>query len=261
VSEILPFLDDASNWYVRRSRRRFWKSGDDSDKQMAYKTLHYVLVQFAITVAPFTPFLAEELFEKLTGGEIAESVHLLDWPDIGHINELALERMAFTRKAINEGLSQRAAARLKIRQPLAEVTITGAPTSFRGAEVEYQSIILEELNVKVLTLAGEPQADFALALDTDLTPELRQEGLMREIVRHIQSARKQAGLQVDDRIALSLVTDDAELLSAVTNFKSKIAEETLASGFTVDETSAEEGDFSISLAVEGKPLQITLAKA
>src|SRR5258706_4938206 len=87
LKPILPFIDDASNWYVRRSRKRFWKSGDDADKQAAYRTLHYVLVQLSLVMAPFTPFLAEELYQKLTGGE---SVHLLDWPDGGHINELLL---------------------------------------------------------------------------------------------------------------------------------------------------------------------------
>ena len=115
VKPILPFLDDASNWYVRRSRRRFWKSGDDADKNDAYRTLHYVLVQLSLVMAPFTPFLAEELYKKLTG---RESVHLEDWPVTGHINELALERMTFIREVINEGLSQRAAAGIKVRQPL-----------------------------------------------------------------------------------------------------------------------------------------------
>jgi len=82
MKPILPFIEDASNWYVRRSRRRFWKSGDDTDKNNAYTTLHYVLTQLAITLAPFTPFLSEELYQKLTGGE---SVHLLDWPVAGKV--------------------------------------------------------------------------------------------------------------------------------------------------------------------------------
>jgi isoleucyl-tRNA synthetase len=77
MKPILPFIEDASNWYVRRSRRRFWKAGDDDDKNNAYCTLHYVLVHLSMVLAPFTPFLAEELYQKLTGGE---SVHLLDWP-------------------------------------------------------------------------------------------------------------------------------------------------------------------------------------
>ena len=77
LSEVIPFIDDASNWYVRRSRRRFWKSEDDADKEQAYQTLHYVLARLSMVMAPFTPFLAEELYQKLTGGE---SVHLLDWP-------------------------------------------------------------------------------------------------------------------------------------------------------------------------------------
>src|SRR5690606_31597714 len=102
VRPILPFIDDASNWYVRRSRRRFWKSGDDADKDSAYKTLHYVLVQLSKVLAPFTPFLADELYQKLTGGE---SVHLLDWPKPGRIDDATLGRMQVIRHLINKGLS------------------------------------------------------------------------------------------------------------------------------------------------------------
>jgi len=117
---ILPFLEDASNWYVRRSRRRFWKSDSDTDKQAAYRTLHYILVQLAHVMAPFTPFLAEELYQKLTGGE---SVHLRDWPMVGHINELILQEMADIRLGIEQGLSKRAAAKIKVRQPLQEARV------------------------------------------------------------------------------------------------------------------------------------------
>ncbi len=85
---ILPFVDDASNWYIRRSRKRFWKSEDDGDKNNAYKTLHYVMVQLSHIIAPFAPFLADELHELLTGGN---SVHLNDWPESGHVNDLLIE--------------------------------------------------------------------------------------------------------------------------------------------------------------------------
>ena len=101
LSPILPFLDDASNWYVRRSRRRFWKSEDDGDKNDAYRTLHYVLVRLSYILAPFTPFLAEELYHNLTGDD--ESIHLKDWLAAGVVNEQALVDMARTRKLINNG--------------------------------------------------------------------------------------------------------------------------------------------------------------
>jgi len=259
MSEILPFLDDASNWYVRRSRRRFWKSGDDADKQNAYRTLHYILVQFAMTVAPFTPFLAEELFLKLTGGELGESVHLLDWPETGHVNELALEKMAFARRVINEGLSQRAAAKIKARQPLASVSFSGAPQAFKDVEAEYEQIIAEELNVKKVSYDLGEHDQFKVALDLKLTPELKREGQMREVIRFVQTARKAAGLNVDDRIVLSLQTEDKQLQQAIDEHKATIAGETLAASLQADKALRE--GFSQQVTVEGAPLSISLQKS
>jgi len=242
MKPILPFIEDASNWYVRRSRRRFWKSGDDTDKNNAYRTLHYVLVQLAQIMAPFTPFLAEELYQKLTGGE---SVHLLDWPKTGHINELVVQDMETVRDYVNAGLSLRAKERLKVRQPLASVTVPAL-----GQFVSFEDILTEELNVKQVKEGGE------LALDLEVTPELKREGLMREVVRHVQNARKQAGLNVDDRIELSLVADGAELKKAIVEYKDVIASETLAESMTEAEY-----EYSVDLKVEGMSLNVSLQKA
>ena len=109
---ILPFLDDASNWYVRRSRRRFWKSEDDGDKNDAYRTLHYVLVRLSYMLAPFTPFLAEELYHNLTGDN--ESIHLKDWLPAGEIDNSMLRDMNALRTAVNDGLSKRASSAIGI---------------------------------------------------------------------------------------------------------------------------------------------------
>ncbi len=251
MKPILPFIDDASNWYVRRSRRRFWKSEDDSDKQAAYRTLHYVLVQLAHVMAPFTPFLAEELYQKLTGGE---SVHLRDWPTVGHINELVVDRMAFAREVINEGLSQRAANGLKIRQPLQSVAVKELEDRLGEDASELTTIILEELNVKELVSAtGESR----VALDTQLTPALKREGMMREVVRNIQNARKQAGLNVDDRIDLSLSTTDEELRQAIHEHQETIKSETLATSLVFDQTLG----YDTSCAVDKAPLTVSLQKA
>lgn len=243
MKPILPFIEDASNWYVRRSRRRFWKSGDSADKDAAYMTLHYVLVSLATVLAPFTPFLAEELYQKLTGGE---SVHLLDWPVVGHINELVLSEMSAVREYVNTGLSLRAQNRLKVRQPLASVTLPSL-----GTFVNFEDILQDELNVKAVKL-GE-----AFALDIELTPELLREGLMREMVRHVQNARKQAGLNVDDRIALELQTADSELLEAITEHSTLIADEVLAS--SVSQIAGEL--YTSTVKVDGKELTIKLKKA
>ncbi len=249
---ILPFIEDASNWYVRRSRRRFWKSGDDQDKQHAYRTLHYVLVQLAHVMAPFTPFLAEELYIKLTGGE---SVHLRDWPKVGHVNELALDRMSYVREVITEGLAQRAAAGVKVRQPLGRVSVNGAPDFVEEMEEEYTEILKEELNVKTVAYSSRESAE-RVVLDTKLTPQLKREGMMREVVRNVQSARKQAGLQIDDRIRLSLSTSDEELRKAVEEHKDAIATETLAKELVFDQTF----EHDTSCAVGTAPLTVSLEK-
>jgi isoleucyl-tRNA synthetase len=243
MNPILPFLDDASNWYVRRSRRRFWKSEDDGDKSDAYRTLHYVLVRLSYVLAPFTPFLAEELYHNLTGDE--ESIHLKDWMVAGPVNEPVMNDMETVRDFVNQGLSLRAKAGLKVRQPLASVSV---PT--KGEAIDFEPILLDELNVKLVK-----QGD-VIAIDEALTPELKREGLMREVIRHVQSARKTAGLNVDDRIVLSLSSTDTVLIEAVNEHESTIMAETLAQTMV-------EGDLSNQLAVtvEGSELVISLEKA
>lgn len=251
IKPILPFIDDASNWYVRRSRRRFWKSEDDGDKQAAYRTLHYVLVQLAHVLAPFTPFLAEELYQKLTGGE---SVHLRDWPKAGHVNELIVDRMAFVREVINEGLSQRAANSLKVRQPLQAVAVADLAERLGEDSTELVPIILEELNVKELVGANKGSR---VSIDTKVTPALKREGMMREVVRNVQNARKQAGLNVDDRIELSLSTTDEELHKAIKEHETTIMAETLAKSLVFDLTLA----YETACSVDDAPLTVSLQKA
>lgn len=250
LSPVLPFLDDASNWYVRRSRRRFWKSEDDGDKQMAYKTLHYVLVRLAYVLAPFTPFLAEELYHNLTGDK--ESIHLKDWLPAGRINELSLKAMGRTRYFINEGLSLRAEAGIKVRQPLKRATYYGEDL---GADLE--EIMKDELNVKqvVRTLDhGE-----VVTVDTHLTPELKAEGLMRETIRLVQNARKKAGLQIDDRIALQLHSESGELSKALEIHREAIGAETLAISLHIAKTPSYSHQEVVT--VEGVELQVSLQKA
>lgn len=243
MSEFLPFIEDASNWYVRRSRRRFWKSEDDSDKNQAYRTLHYVLMKLSMIMAPFTPFLSEELYQKLGGGN--ESVHLLDWPTDYSVDEKVLAEMSTVRDYVNQALSLRAKERVKIRQPLASVTVPSL-----GEAVNFEDILTEELNVKKVVQGDE------LVLDFDITPELKREGLMREVIRHIQAARKNAGLNVDDRIVLSLSTESDELRQAIDEHADTIAEETLAR-----ELKDVEAGFEATVKIEDAELNIRLKKA
>ena len=265
LSPILPFLDDASNWYVRRSRRRFWKSEDDGDKNDAYRTLHYVLVRLSYILAPFTPFLAEELYRNLTGDD--ESIHLKDWLTAGAVNDQVLADMSRTRELINNGLSLRMKqdehqVSIKVRQPLQCAAYAGV----KLAEY-YEQIMAEELNVKEIRWIeslDEHLADYDVTegvikpegwveISKHLTPELKREGLMREVIRHVQSARKKAGLQVDDRIMLQLTTDDEQLHQAINEHAELIAAETLA-------TFGQGDAYSTTVAIEGAELQITLQR-
>ena len=257
---ILPFLDDASNWYVRRSRRRFWKYEDDGDKNDAYRTLHYVLVRLSYMLAPFTPFLAEELYHNLTGDN--ESIHLKDWLPAGEIDNSMLRDMNALRAAVNDGLSKRASEGIKVRQPLASVKLINTISQDTPAEVAQFLIDIakDELNVKSVEIVTDSESEPAqpsVVYDLTITPELKREGLMREIVRHVQSARKQAGLQIDDRIVLSISSDDSEISQAIDAFADVIKAETLA----VELNSAADESEKYDAKIEGKLVEISLKKA
>ena len=250
LSSVLEFIDDMSNWFVRRSRRRFWKSEDDQDKLEAYSTLYYVLIYFAKILAPFTPFLAEELYQKMTGAgvvnsEIPESVHLLDWPEAGVINEAVLTQMAKTREIITAGLAERmkkteSEAQIKVRQPLTKLVYAG-----EKLDDFYEQIIMEEVNMKSVE-HGE-----ALALDKTLTPELLEEGKIRELIRFVQAARKKAGLNVDDRIKLMVSMEVPE------TYREMLMNEVLA------EELVQEGNFGYDeiVKVHGEAVTISLEKS
>ena len=249
LSSVLEFIDDMSNWFVRRSRRRFWKSEDDQDKLEAYSTLYYVLIYLAKILAPFTPFLAEELYQKMTGAgtvnsQIPESVHLLDWPEAGEINEAVLAQMAKTREVITAGLAERmkkteTEAQIKVRQPLAKLVYAG-----EKLDDFYEQIIMEEVNVKAVE-HGE-----ALVLDKTLTPELLEEGKIRELIRFVQAARKKAGLNVDDRIKLMVSVEIPEA------YREMLMNEVLA------EELVKEGNFAYDeiVKVQGENIAISLEK-
>lgn len=267
LSAVIPFIDDASNWYVRRSRRRFWKSEDDADKAQAYQTLHYVLVRLSLVLAPFTPFLAEELYQHLTGGE---SVHLLDWPTDNPVDERVLADMRRTRELIAGGLALRMErtddyGQIKIRQPLSYASYTGERLGSY-----YEKIMQEELNVKrvswvedlakyqVSGVVNEAETEAWLELDKHLTPELETEGLSREVIRVVQKARKDAGLSVDDRILLTLSTDDTKLNSAIDTWSDSIMAETLTTASLAEDQPAE---YTTTVKVAGSALKLELAKA
>ena len=251
LKPILPFLDDASNWYVRRSRRRFWKSEDDTDKADAYKTLHYVLTRLSYLLAPFTPFMADELHNKLVGGE---SVHLQDWLPAGSVDSQVLADMSRARQVIEQGLAARmqksdSEEQVKVRQPLATLVYGGPKLN-----AFYEAMIADEVNVKEVKNESQVKESEVL-LDKSITPELKREGMMREVVRVVQSARKQAGLQVDDHISLVLKTDDTMLSQAIDDFKTTIFKETLT-----DKDAIVKDMFTTTSTIDGAEIAIALAK-
>jgi len=212
-----PFVDDLSNWYIRRSRKRFWKSEDDLDKNSAYSTLYTALIQVAKIVAPFVPFISEEIFKNLSG---KESVHLEEYPiaDNELIDIHLMEQMTLARRIIEEGLSGRAEAGIKVRQPLRSLTYSG------DLPKELEEIIADEVNIKEIKKKASGPVD----IDTEITQELKLEGNAREIIRNIQSLRKETGFNIEDRIIVYYQTDSTALMETFAQFGNIIASEVLA---------------------------------
>ncbi|HEX8122287.1 MAG TPA: class I tRNA ligase family protein, partial [Solirubrobacteraceae bacterium] len=322
---IAAFVDDLSNWYVRRSRRRFW-DGDPA----AFATLRECLVTVAKLLAPFTPFVTDEIYDNLDGS--LPSVHLEDFPEPGPRDEGLEVAMAIARETVRLGLSARSSAKVKVRQPLHEAVVVAAGRE-RAAIEQLADVVREELNVKELRFVDradelgsyeirpnyrtlgprfgkqmpaaadavaaldpgvvaealregrtvgvmvggdehplgpddlqlrleplegyqlEREGSHAVALELALDDDLRREGLAREVVHAVQNARKAAGLEVEDRIALTL-GGDADLLDAARAFESYVTGETLATALSYEANGAGE-----TAVIEGRELTIALARA
>ncbi len=308
VPPLLSFIDYLTNWYIRRSRRRFWKSANDDDKRQAYSTLYHVLVDFSKLAAPFIPFLTEEIYGRLRlGHELVgcDSVHLDVYPEPRELSEeeKALEyAMDLTRDVVNLGRELREKVKVKTRQPLSRLFVGTAHPDDAEKLAPLFPIVQEEINVKavefhpfsemahwnvkpnfkllgkelgprmkefqaatqslgdeqvfsileggtvdileaprgmeafLIDLApsesfGHPchaSGSIVVALDTDLSDELRDEGLSRELINRVQKLRKDSGLDVEDRIHLSVEAPD-EMGSAFSRFQKLIESETLSS--------------------------------
>ena len=335
---IATFVDDLSNWYVRRSRRRFWRSGDEgeADTIAAYLTLHHALVTVSQLLAPFTPFIADEIYGNLDGAE--PSVHLCDFPapDESLVDRELEFDMAVARRTVELGRAARSQAKVKVRQPLREAVVVADPRE-RAAIERLEDQVLDELNVKAVSYVEEAeelasyevkpnfrelgprfgshmpeaaqaieqldanataaaldqgeavtiqvdgqeerlgaddlslvmlpregyqlerQANYAVALQLDLDDELRREGAAREVVHAIQNARKGAGLQVEDRIDLTLSGDDA-LIDAVRQHADYVAGETLAANLTFDGAGAG-ATHTETAHIDGSELGIALRRS
>lgn len=199
---IKDFVNDFSTWYIRRSRDRF-KSDDIEDKNNALATTHYVIRELAKYMAPFTPFYADDLYQKI-GGE-KESVHLEDWnTEHKTWDTQILSDMEVVRDVVTKGLEARQKAGIKVRQPLGTLSIKS-----EKLKEEYFEILKDELNIKEIVLDTNTQSlESDVILDTEITTELKMEGDFRELVRGIQDLRKTSGLTPNDRINLSINTNE-----------------------------------------------------
>jgi isoleucyl-tRNA synthetase len=322
---IAAFVDELSNWYVRRSRPRFWEG-----EAAALATLRTCLVGVAQLLAPFCPFVADEIYDNLDGAE--PSVHLTDFPEPAERDRPLEFAMGVVRETVRLGLAARGQAKLGVRQPLRAAVVVAAGEE-RAAIERLEAVVLGELNVKALRYVSqadelgsyevkpnyralgprfgrqmpqvaaavaaldpghvadalradrrvginveghdhelgaddlllamrplegyqlEREGSHAVALELELDPELVREGLAREVVHAVQAARKAAGLQVEDRIELTL-SGDPELLEAAREHERYLAGETLAVAVGFDGASAAE-----AVTVKGRPLSIAVQRA
>lgn len=257
TQKIEMFIDHLSNWYIRRSRKRFWKSEDDTDKNSAYQTLYDVLITLAKLMAPFTPFLAEEVYRNLSlchsyedeNPDAPDSVHLANFPvvDESLIDEKLNEEMKELREIVTAGLEKRAEAKIKVRQPLGELRIKN-----QAFEKEFLEIICEELNVKRVVIDASLSEN--IILDTNITPGLALEGEAREIIRAIQEGRKKAGFSVEDRIVLGY--SGKEKVFAM--FGEMIAREVLATKH--GEGGLKDFEYSEEIKIEGEMFHFWLKR-
>ncbi|MBA7673597.1 Isoleucine--tRNA ligase [subsurface metagenome] len=243
--KIENFVGDLSNWYVRRSRRRFWKSESDADKLSAYTTLYECLVTLSKLLAPFTPFLAEELYQNLVCSVFPDapgSVHLADFPvaDESRIDKQLAADTQLVMKISSVGRALRSQAGIKVRQPLARLLVKVKTGAQKGALMCLESQVLEEVNVKKVDIVEDMPAtgwpvitegDLAVMLDTEISPELQLEGMAREIVHRLQTMRRSAGFDIADYI-VTYYQGGPYIRQVVEDFAGYIRQETLSRELT-----------------------------
>ena len=210
------FIGDLSTWYLRRSRERI-KDGDKDAKV----TLYFVLKTLSKVLAPFSPFTAEDIWLKLKNENDVESVHLAQWPSGKRINAEVVKEMKIVREVVTLGLEARQKANMKVRQPLSKLEIKDF-----NLDKEFIELIRDELNVK--EIVQNKNLETEINLNIEITPELKQEGDYRELLRAIQDMRKKMGLTPSDVISLVFETNDAGK-KLIQKFESEMKKTALAS--------------------------------
>jgi isoleucyl-tRNA synthetase len=274
--KIEEFVNDLSNWYVRRSRRRFWKSESDSDKLAAYNTLYHCLVTLARLLAPLTPFLAEELYQNLVRSVVPDappSVHLTDFPraDEGRIEPQLTADTKLVMKIASLGRAARSQAGIKVRQPVDSVLVKLAQNSEQKGLERFMMPLLEELNVKHVAFISDAspyaaQAGYAVvnegsysaAVSREVSPELLKEGMAREVVHRLQTMRRSAGFEIADYI-VTYYDGDAYLDEVMAQWGDYVKQETLSRALV--KGVPREGIYQESLRLVGHELCLGVLKS
>jgi isoleucyl-tRNA synthetase len=250
LKPIEAFIEDLSTWYLRRSRDRL--KGDGNEKTAALTTLRRVLATLSKTMAPFTPFVSERLYQSVKGKVGEESVHLEGWPEEVTPDNGIIERMAEIRNIVSLALEARAKANIKIRQPLSQLIVKSKLKAVSTEDLaELLNLVREEVNVKSVTF--DPVLEEEIDLNTNITPELKEEGQVRELLRFLQDMRKKAGLNPKDAIALRVNADEKgrKFLNA---HKDEIGKAVIAKSI---DYSSEEGE---KVNLDGISLEVALFK-
>lgn len=261
---ITEFIDDLSTWYVRRSRDRF-KGDDEKDKEAAIQTTGYVLMQLSKLMAPFMPFISEQVWQKVTGNNFEDenkSVHLEQWPEAGEVDEELLAAMSFTQSFASMALMERDKYGVRVRQPLQELRINKLSIKHSGGEILYwnevKDILADEINVKEIVLDDSmTQDDSPIKLDLEITPELKAEGIKREMVRLVNGMRKNAGLTIEDSVNIYFEGGNDEMKSAIEKYKADIIKDTLAKDLVEGVAEASEVK---DVKIEGKEVKLGIKK-
>ena len=275
--KIEAFVDRLSNWYVRRSRRRFWKSENDADKLSAYHTLYHCLVTLSKLMAPFTPFIAEELYQNLVKSAFPtapESVHLTDFPvaDESKIDKQLSDDNRLAMRISSLGRAARSNSGIKVRQPLEDVHV-GVSSEWEERALERVTpLILEELNIKELyydsleKVAGKEGSGYRVvsegnnnvAISTYITAELEAEGMAREIVHRVQNIRRSTGYEIADHIRIYYEAD-AFIMQSLSSFADYVMQETLA--LSIEDGIPDDVDVKETFKVSGYTLLLGVKKA
>jgi isoleucyl-tRNA synthetase len=242
---IWNFVDDLSTWYVRRSRDRF-KSEDVAVREPALKTFAWVLHTLGKVIAPICPYISEEIQTafRTCGADVKESIHLEDWPafDTELIHPIVSEKMKLIREIVSQGLKAREEVKIPVRQALGDATITLKEDEAKDID-DYLSLVCDELNIKKSSIVGG--GEMKVVLDTTITPELKREGIARDLTRKINGMRKKMGLTVQDRVTVVLATTDADVKATLEEHGKLVSTAVQADSVTVVDS------------IEGKEVKIS----